>query len=204
MDQGTSRGIALMAPHSERKRWPITPAALAKIAQLQDCELLPILTDPDRKPEEKNLALETILGRYWTNIVFAAQRVLGNEHDAEDVAQEVISLLLVGLAANFDPAKGNLGTFLQTVARNRARDLGRRKTRQANLRQRLAHHPNGDTTPDALAALVQQEDEDLLRNYVRRHLAQLPGEDLPELLTAQHFDELSCQQIAESFGLPVS
>jgi RNA polymerase sigma-70 factor, ECF subfamily len=185
------------------QRRPATVAAFAAIASSRDSDLLDTLTDASRTPAEKNAAMQALLERYWGLLLLAAQQVLANEHDAEDVAQEVVALLLQGLGDNFDPLRGNLGTFLQTVARNRARDHGRRKSRQARLRERAARHHNGRVDADLLDELIHQEDEGRLRAYVRRHLAELPAEELPLLLTAQHFDELSCQEIADCFGLPL-
>jgi len=51
---------------------------------------------------------------------------LGDEHEAQDVVQEVFAGLS-DLAARFDPARGSVGDLLVAVARRRALDRRRRE-----------------------------------------------------------------------------
>jgi RNA polymerase sigma-70 factor (ECF subfamily) len=98
-------------------------------------------------------------------------------------------------AADFDPTRAKLTTWLFVVARNRALDLARQKARRPELRDDL--EPAG-SAPDP-ADLAASADE---AQRVAEAMAELPEEQLAVLRLA-YFDGLSHAEIAELIGIPL-
>ena len=140
------------------------------------------------------VALRELYDRYGTIVYSFAYRLTSDATLAEECVQDVF-VALWRRAADFDPARAKLTTWLFVVARNRAIDLVRQKTRRPELREDL--EPAG-SAPDP-ADLAAGADE---AQRVAEAMAELPEEQLAVLRLA-YFDGLSHAEIAELIGIPL-
>ncbi len=140
------------------------------------------------------VALQDLYDRYGRVIYSFAYRLTQDSTLSEECVQDVF-LALWRRAADFDPTRAKLTTWLFVVARNRAIELGRQKTRRPELRDDL--EPVG-SSPDP-ADLVAVADES---QRVAEAMAELP-EDQLAVLRLSYFDGLSHSEIAEVIGIPL-
>lgn len=139
-------------------------------------------------------ALRELYDRYSRVVYSFAYRLTGDATLAEECVQDVF-VALWRRAADFDPTRAKLTTWLFVVARNRAIELGRQRTRRPELRDDL--EPVG-FAPDP-AELVAVADE---AQRVAEAVAELP-EDQLEVLRLSYFDGLSHSEIAGVIGAPL-
>jgi RNA polymerase sigma-70 factor (ECF subfamily) len=140
------------------------------------------------------VALKELYDRYGRVVYSFAFRLTNDTTLSEECVQDVF-VALWRRAADFDPTRAKLTTWLFVVARNRAIELGRQKARRPELRDEL--EPAG-SAPDP-ADLVATADE---AQRVAEALAELP-EDQLAVLRLSYFDGLSHAEIAELIGLPL-
>lgn len=140
------------------------------------------------------VALQELYDRYGKVIYSFAYRLTHDTTLSEECVQDVF-VTLWRRSADFDPTRAKLTTWLFVVARNRAIELGRQKTRRPELRDDL--EPVG-TSPDP-GDLIATADES---QRVAEAMAELPEEQLAVLRLA-YFDGLSHSEIAEVIGIPL-
>jgi RNA polymerase sigma-70 factor, ECF subfamily len=104
--------------------------------------------------------------RYQGPIYRFAWHMSGNQHNAEEVTQEVF-LRLIDNPRKYDPTKGSLASYLFGIARN----LLRRQMETGRLDLTLTDELLDDdaglaTEPDLLSALDRQEKLECLRKSV--------------------------------------
>ncbi|GJD51444.1 hypothetical protein OPKNFCMD_4198 [Methylobacterium crusticola] len=100
-------------------------------------------TDPDpdgdlarRAASGERAAFEALLRRHYDRMHRVAWRMTGSRHDAEDVVQEVCCAL-VGRIGSFK-GEARVSTWLVGIVLNACRDLHRRRTTLARLKEGLA------------------------------------------------------------------
>ncbi|MCF6286685.1 MAG: sigma-70 family RNA polymerase sigma factor, partial [Candidatus Hydrogenedentes bacterium] len=98
-------------------------------------------------------AFTTLVDRYLDMVYATARRILGNSHDAEDVAQECFISLLRGRVTVQDP----LGPWLHRVTRNRALDKIKGEQRRRD-RERVFHDENPHVDESAIDDLLEHVD----------------------------------------------
>jgi RNA polymerase sigma-70 factor, ECF subfamily len=140
------------------------------------------------------VALRELYERYGRLIYSFAYRLTNDATLSEECVQDVF-VALWRRAADFDPTRAKLTTWLFVVARNRAIELGRQKARRPELRDDL--EPDG-SSPDP-ADLIAVADES---QRVAEAMAELP-EDQLAVLRLSYFDGLSHSEIAEVIGIPL-
>ena len=140
------------------------------------------------------VALRELYDRYGKVVYSFAYRLTGDATLSEECVQDVF-VALWRRAADFDPTRAKLTTWLFVVARNRAVDLGRQKARRPELRDDLEP---ASAAPDP-ADLAADADE---AQRVAEAMAELPEEQLAVLRLA-YFDGLSHVEIAELIGIPL-
>jgi len=140
------------------------------------------------------VALNELYDRYGKIIYSFAYRQTRDTTLSEECVQDVF-VTLWRRAADFDPTRAKLTTWLFVVARNRAIELGRQKNRRPELRDDL--EPVG-SAPDP-ADLVAVTDES---QRVAEAMAELP-EDQLAVLRLSYFDGLSHSEISEVIGIPL-
>ncbi len=142
-------------------------------------------------------AFGVLVGRHQTRVYRIAYRMLGNSHDAEDVAQDVWLQVWVSLATFTGSAA--FSTWLSRVAVNAAVSHGRRTSREQARVGRLSRQPEvtaGPVTPSSHEAAELAEQARVVRSAV----AGLEP-DLRSVLVLREFENLSYGEIGEVLGL---
>ncbi|MDF1800115.1 MAG: sigma-70 family RNA polymerase sigma factor [Planctomycetota bacterium] len=148
--------------------------------------------------QRRAFEIETLLAESeWVGGL--ALGLVGDLHQAEDLAQEVwLAALRRGPVAD-DPARDSARPWLATVARNAARLLGRsegsRRDREAVRAAEDAERHAGSPA-DLLARLESQE-------LVSRLVRELPAE-LSDVVLLAFFEGLTSEQIARLRGIPAA
>ena len=160
--------------------------------------------DPDRplmaRIEARDAdALAELYDRHAARLLGLARRVLGDGGEAEEVLQEVF-LFVWRSAGSFDPARGQVLTWLLIVTRSRAIDRlrARRGASRPEVRslEELADGPASGE--DVEAASAGRQWETLCRSAVR----ELP-EDQRRALELAYFEGLTHQEIAQRTSTPL-
>jgi RNA polymerase sigma-70 factor (ECF subfamily) len=130
----------------------------------------------------------------------AAFRVLGDAAQAQDVVQDVF-LRLWRRPEAFDPARGEIGSYLRLIARSRALDLWR----ESQVRVRASDRLKLVTGPEEWRVeehpgVLSERDHD--RAEVREALAKLPQAQREALVLA-YWGGLTAEQIARRAHVPL-
>jgi RNA polymerase sigma-70 factor (ECF subfamily) len=157
--------------------------------QASDEELMAAVVQRDPR------ALEALYDRYGAVVYSLARRILGDAHRAEDVVQDIF-LRLWDRPQLYVASRGQLLTWLLTLARNRAIDHLRAQGRQ----QRFLRSPAGAQLEAQDPA--EQASWALERQQVLAALANLPPEQR-EAIELAYFRGLTHREIAEATGLPL-
>ena len=112
---------------------------------------------------------------------------------AEECAQDVM-VTVWNKAAQFDPSRASVATWIFTIARNRRIDMLRRDRRPEP--ENLDWGP--DHEPDQFDAMALQQETTLLEQA----LAELP-EKQRIMIERAYFGDLTHSEIAEETGLPL-
>ena len=136
-------------------------------------------------------AFQILLHRYLPLIQNYAARMLGNQADAADIAQEVF-IRFWQKSKQFDPQRAKLSTWLHQIAHNLCIDHFRKHGRV--------------TTNDSLSPEVETEDDtdtvDANAQVIKQAIADLPERQRSALLFC-HYQGLSNKQAAEILDISV-
>jgi RNA polymerase sigma-70 factor (ECF subfamily) len=139
-------------------------------------------------------ALRMLYEQYGRLVYSFAHRYTNDATLSEEATQDTF-VSLWRKAAGFDPTRAKLSTWLFVVARNRAIELGRQKSRRPELRA----EPELDGAAPDPSTLVADADA---AQRVAEAMAELP-EDQLEVIRLSFFDGLSHSEIAEVIGIPL-
>ena len=159
---------------------------------------------PPRKAPPMRLDDPTTFARAYDEhhrgVYGAAYRILGNDVQAQDVAQDVF-LRVWRKPGTFDAKRGELGSFLRLMARSRALDLWRegQAAGRASDRLKLVVAKAEPRTEDQPAAMAVRECE---RFAVRDALRLLP-EAQREAIVLAYWGGLTAEQIAKRAEVPL-
>jgi RNA polymerase sigma-70 factor (ECF subfamily) len=137
--------------------------------------------------------------RYARRVHAAAYRVVRNAATAEDVTQDVF-IRLWRDPSRFDPRRGDLGPFLQLMARSRALDLWRTDQVVDRTTDRLRHTMVGDPATDEGPAQKAERDEEAAA--VRAAVRRLPPAQR-EAIALAYWGDLTAAEIARRLRVPV-
>ncbi len=139
-------------------------------------------------------ALEALYRRYGRLAYSIAYRITGDRTIAEECTQDTF-VALWRHAAQFDPARGKLSTWLFTVSRNAAIRALRRRRPFVELDEQL--EPGSDEpAPDEVVAAADEAE------LVAEAMTLLPPAQL-EVVQLAYFDGLSQTEIAARLDLPL-
>jgi RNA polymerase sigma-70 factor (ECF subfamily) len=142
-------------------------------------------------------ALRVLYERYGRIVYSFAFRFVRDPGLAEECTQDVF-LALWRRASGFDPSRAKPSTWMLAVARNRAIELGRRRSRRPALAAEAVAETDDDNAPDPAAVAVEVDRAE----RVALALAELPPEQR-EVVSLAYFDQLSHSEIAELIGIPL-
>jgi len=144
-------------------------------------------------------AFATFHRRHAGIIYSTAHRVLNNDTDAEDVAQEVL-FMLWEKSPMYDISRGKPVTWLVTMTRNKAIDRLRSLQRRTRLQDevRLENPESIDTRTPAQSARLSEKND-----LVRQAVMKLNAEQR-EVIEMLYFSGLSQQEICDRLDKPLS
>jgi RNA polymerase sigma-70 factor (ECF subfamily) len=144
-------------------------------------------------------ALAALYDRHAGRLLGLAQRILGAGGEAEEVVQEVL-LFAWRSAAAFDPARGNVLTWLMIATRSRSIDRlrARRPASRPEIRS-LEEVADPPAAPDDVEAASESRQWE---GICRAAVSSLP-EDQRRALELAYFEGLTHQEIAERTGSPL-
>lgn len=151
-----------------------------------------------------NLSDPTTFGRVYDEhhrgVYGAAYRILGNQAQAQDVAQDVF-LRVWRNPTKFDARRGELGSYLRLMARSRALDLWRegQAAGRAGDRLKLVVAQQEARVEERPAAMAERESD---RSSVRAALSRLPDAQREAVVLA-YWGGLTADQIARRAGVPL-
>lgn len=157
-------------------------------SQPDDVLLRAVTTDPD--------AMGPLYDRYAKLVYGLCYAILRSTTEAEDLTQEVFVSLCE--AHTYDPERGNVAAYLTTVARTRAIDRVRRRTRRVRLLR-----DNWQATPITPADTPHDRvSTEQYADRVRSALSEL-SENERRVLEMAYFQGLSQAEIAEDLDTPL-
>jgi RNA polymerase sigma-70 factor (ECF subfamily) len=168
--------------------------------------------DPDarlmlRVQQGDRVAFEALVEKYKQPVMNLVYRMIGDLHEAEDLAQNVF--VQVYKSAHRYRVTARFSTWLFTIARNLCLNELRRRSRHpaesldaglADQEDYSLHHQLEDAvTPSPPEACLQAE----LEQRIDRALAELPEKQRTAILLCRH-EDLSYEDIAEILDCSVS
>jgi len=145
-------------------------------------------------------AFEEFYDRFSGLVYSTALRVLGNETDAQDIAQDVL-FMIWEKAPLYNPARGKPLTWDITMTRNKSID----RLRSLQRRSRLHDDVQRETTPDDLTAQrepLEELEADEQGRAVRSAVLKL-NKDQREAIELAYFSGLTQQEIASRLDQPL-
>jgi RNA polymerase sigma-70 factor (ECF subfamily) len=138
--------------------------------------------------------------RRHAGIIYStAHRVLNNESEAEDVAQEVL-FMLWEKSPMYDISRGKPVTWLVTMTRNKAIDRLRSLQRRSRLQDEVKlENPESTDTRTPAQSLRASEKNDLVRQAVMKL-----NPEQREVIEMLYFSGLSQQEICDRLDKPLS
>ena len=173
------------------------PDAAARPSRAADGELVARAAAGDER------AIGQLYDRYGAVLFAVAYRIAGQRADAEEVVLEAFAQAWRE-APRFEAGRGSVAGWLTTIARSRALDLVRARSRRDRLTATAAaDRPGtspamGDFRPDPAGAL----DNDERRRQVRQALETLSAPQRQAIELA-YFEGLSQSEIAERLQEPL-
>jgi len=140
-------------------------------------------------------AFEALFRHYGPRVRAYMAKLARDGQGAEELMQETM-LAVWNKAHQFDPARGNVSSWIFTIARNLRIDAYRKEKRPAFDPTDPAFVP--DDVPPADVEFEGRQEADRLR----RAMETLPAEQL-ELLKLSFYNEASHSAIATKLGLPM-
>ncbi len=159
---------------------------------------LPVEWDRRARQEAASGAFERLFLAHYPLVVAIAHRVLGDAHEAEDVAQEVFTSFHRRYAPDAPFARSWLCAAAAHTALNTARGKRRRARREeAEATEFLGRQAEAQAALDPQRALEEQE----RANEVRAALGRLPAKSAAVLVL--RYSGLSYTEVAAALGIGV-
>lgn len=159
-----------------------------------------------RLQERDERAFEEMVGLYQNKVFNLVYRMIGNQEEAEDLAQEVFVTVFKSVDSFRGEAK--FSTWLYRIAanhcKNRMKYLGRRSYKQTGELDEAAEREAQNAQPSSLHPRVDGPDAVLegleLERAVQRAMQALDPEHR-EVIVLRDIEDLSYEEIAEITGV---
>ena len=159
-----------------------------------DQEDVELLTGIARRDSD---ALLRLYRKYNGRVFSLAYRILDDRAAAEEVLQDTFYRLW-DRSQLYRPEKGQLISWLLTVARNLALDHKRKESRRADSNVFFNGEEWSGVDPDSLPATASLEDPELSRT-IRKVMEQLPAEQ-KTVIELAYFEGLTHQELSDKLG----
>ncbi|HWQ76816.1 MAG TPA: sigma-70 family RNA polymerase sigma factor [Syntrophomonas sp.] len=150
----------------------------------------------DNLRKQKRGALEKAIKQYTPYVSVVVYNIIGQLMAQEDV-EEVVSSVFISLwqhSAELDDSKGNIRTYLGTMARNSA------KNKLRELKPHLPLEEYAAAASDEPYLVIEQQEQ----NSTVWNMIQELGEPDSEIFLRYYYYEEKVRNIAECTGLPAS
>lgn len=178
-------------PRIDRTSGPPGPVRIwgsIRLEQPSDDDLVVAVASGDEA------ACRVLMDRHLMRMVALARRMLGNQADAEEVAQEVF-LRVWTHADRWEPGKAQFGTWLHRVATNLCLDRLRKKRPTDDIDD-MPDLASGEPDPERQLEQVQ------LAARIEAALQELPERQRAAIVLS-HYQELGNIEAAEILGVTV-
>ena len=187
----------MVASHHGRSRLPVgMPPAPGNSAE-SDVLLIQSMMQGDAS------AMSALYDRYAAAVLGLAMRITRERADAEEVVVDTFAQAWRD-AARFETDRGSVSSWLATIARSRALDLLRSRSRRSRIVEGASRE--AIVTPAGMGSGFASPVVDILADertrYVQAALASLP-EVQREALELAYFDGLSQSEIADRLAEPL-
>lgn len=173
--------------------WLVLLAMLQGRDPAQELEWLRNISAGDRN------SIAALYDRYNRFLYSFILAIVKSETDAQDVLQDVM-IQVWERASSFNHERGNVYTWLVTIARTRAidkvRSKGYKNAKSAQSEQDIEEIAGGDGSP--LDLFIMEEKAAAIKNALK----QIPAEQ-QEVIFIAYFGGLSQSEIAEQLDLPL-
>jgi RNA polymerase sigma-70 factor, ECF subfamily len=142
-------------------------------------------------------AFECLAERYSAKVFHLAYSMMGNETQAEDLAQDILLRVWKGLPAYHGGA--SLSTWIYTIARNTCLTELTRRARHPTV---SIDEPDFAAAMDRVPALQSSDPESGLELDVRQMLSQLP-EKYRQVIMLFYLEQKSYEMVADLLGMPL-
>jgi RNA polymerase sigma-70 factor, ECF subfamily len=142
-------------------------------------------------------AFELVVERYSVKVFHLAYSMIGNETQAEDLAQEALLRTWKGLPGYHGGA--SLSTWIYTIARNTCLTELKRSAQHPTVSM---DEPGFAAAIDSVPALQSSDPESGLEMDVRQMLSQLP-EKYRQVITLFYLEQKSYERVAALLGVPL-
>jgi RNA polymerase sigma-70 factor (ECF subfamily) len=139
-------------------------------------------------------ALGRLYDRHAPVLLALAQRILKNQRESEDLLHDVF-VEVWRRAADYDPRRGTVGTWLRLRTRSRALD----RIRSARIARARPLENHAESSSDRAVPNPEMTAES---RYLQDALVSLP-EEQRRVLFLGYFEGLSSTEIAKQTGIPV-
>lgn len=140
-------------------------------------------------------ALGRLYDRHAPRLMALGFRMLGNRNEAEDLVHDVL-LEAWRSAADFDPTRGSVRTWLAMRYRSRSLD----RLRSAARSRGVSLEEGG--VPERAAPVTDDPTSGADRDRLARALTELPDTQR-QVLELGYFEGLSSSEMAERLGVPI-
>lgn len=150
----------------------------------------------ERVRGKEKAALEELYDRYEKILYSFLMKVTGDQEIAEEAMQDVFTKLWQGNGI-YDSTKGKFSSWLFTMARNRALDIIRKRTRNQST-------PIEDVEPflESTDSTEGQTEWNEQRDEIRKAVSTL-SDDQKKMVHYMYFKGYTQQKIAEMTGIPL-
>ena len=148
-------------------------------------------------------AFEDVVVFYQNKVYQICYRIIGNKHEAEDIAQEAFIRAYVNIQSFDDNRK--FSTWLYRIATNLTIDRIRKKKPDYFLDETIKGTDGLDLYSQLPAnqPLPEQEVESLeIQNYIQQEIMELPAK-YRSVIALRFVDELSLNEISEILEIPL-
>lgn len=142
-------------------------------------------------------AFERLVERYSVKVFHLAYSMIGNQTQAEDLAQEVLLRIWKGLPGYHGGA--SLSTWIYTITRNTCLTELKRRAQRPTV---SLDEPDLAGVMDRVPALQSSDPEAGLETDVRQMLSQLP-EKYRQVITLFYLEQKSYEAVAALMGVPL-